>query len=108
MVMFLESALHCHVDKREVEADNKFVDIWAKGFNIVSKGEPLTQWFENRSQLQPARDSDVTDDYDEMTLSELEEEMELTDEREYIINLDGHMWEFDNDGVPSPSMSGVC
>ena len=108
MIMFRESALHCHVDKREVEADEKFVDIWAKGFNIVSKGESLTRWFENRSQLQPVRDSDVTDDYDEMTFSELEEEMELTDEREYIINLDGHMWAFDNDGVPSPRMSGVC
>jgi hypothetical protein len=106
MTLFQESMLHCHVDGREVEAKEKFTDVWAKGFNTVSKGETLTQWFESRSELQPVRDNSVTEDYDDPTLSELEEEME--DEEGYIIDLHAHMWEFSGDDAPSPSMSSEC
>lgn len=109
MVMFQESILHRHVDGRKVEAKEKFTDIWTKGFNIVSKGESLTRWFENRNQLQPVRDCDVTDDYDDPTLSELEEEYEFEDERGYGFNLGGYgMWESASDDAPSPSTLSVC
>ena len=103
MVMFQESALHRHVDGRKIDVKEKFTDVWTKGFNIVSKGESLTRWSESRSQLQPVRDSDVIEDYD-MTLSELEERMEL-EGGECIINLGVDMWEFASDDAPSPSMS---
>jgi len=107
MVMFQESALYCHVDGRKVGAKEKFVDVWTKGFNIVSKGESLTRWFENRSELQPVRDNVVTDDYDEPTLSELEE-MELEGEGDYTINFHSHMWEFASDNAPSSSTLSEC
>ena len=92
MVMFQESVLYCHVDGRKVEVKEKFVDTWAKGFNIVSKGESLTQWFESWSELQPVREKDVAEDYDDPTFSELEE-MALDNEDDYVINLyDRHIW----------------
>lgn len=106
MLMFRESAVHCHVDGRKVEAKEKFTDVWTKGFNIVSKGESLTRWFENRSEFQPMRDNDATEDYNDPTLSELEEEMEWEDERGYAIDLGIHgMWWGTSDDAPSPSMS---
>ena len=79
MILFQESALHHHVDGRKVEAKEKFVDIWAKGFNVVSKGDSLTRWFESRSEMQPAREDDITEDNSESTFSE-QEEMVLEDE----------------------------
>jgi len=108
MLMFHESAVHHHVDGRKVEGKEKFTDIWTKGFNIVSKGESLARWFENRSELQPARDNSFMEDYG-MTFSELEEEMEWTDEREYPIDLGGHdMWWRTSDDAPSSSASSEC
>ena len=100
MVLFQESALYHHVDGRKVEAKEKFVDIWAKGFNTVSKGESLARWFESRSELRPVRENDGTEDYDDPTLSEMEE-MVLEDEREIFINLHRHDWEFTSDNAPS-------
>ena len=47
MILFQESALYHHVDGWKIEAKEKFVDIWAKGFNIMSKGDLLTRWFES-------------------------------------------------------------
>ena len=72
MVLFQESSLYRHIDGREVEAKEKFVDVWSKGFTIVSKGESLIRWFENRSELQPMVDSGVTGDYNVPTFSEEE------------------------------------
>jgi hypothetical protein len=77
MTMFQELNFHRHIDGRNVEVKEKFADIWLKGFDIVSKGESLTRWFKNRSELQPVRDIGVTDDGDRPTVSELDEEMEL-------------------------------
>lgn len=87
MAMFQESNLHRHIDGRNVEAKERFTDIWAKGFDTVSKGEPLARWFKNRSELQPVRGNGVAGDHDDPTFSELGEEMELEDEDGYIINL---------------------
>ena len=99
MVVFQESALYRRVDGRQVCAKERFVDIWARGFNTVSKGESLTRWFKNRSELQLTRYNDVGD-YNEPTRSELEE-MELEDDYGSTINLHSrHMWEF-NDDAPS-------
>ena len=47
MVMFQELGLYHHSRGRKVEIKEKFMDTWAKEFNIVSKGELLTQWFES-------------------------------------------------------------
>ena len=107
MAMFQESDLHRHVNGREVDDREKFTDIWVKGFNIVSKGESFARWFKARSELQPVKDSNVTNDYGP-TLSELEEVMDLDDEGGYIINLDRHVWRFDSDDAPSPSTLGEC
>ena len=106
MIMFQESTLHRHVDGRKVEAKEKFTDIWTKGFNIVSKGESLTRWFERRSEFQPVRDSDVIEDYDDLTLSELEE-TEFEDHG-YIMSLGRNVWKFAGDDAPSPSTSSEC
>jgi hypothetical protein len=65
MVVFQESALYHRVDGRDIEAKEKFTDIWAKGFNVVSKGESLTRWFENRQEFQPARDNDITREHND-------------------------------------------
>ena len=109
MLMFRESDVHCYVDGRKVEAKEKFADVWTKGFNIVSKGESLTRWFENRSEFQPTRDDGVTEDYDELTLSELEEELEWEDERGYTIDLGRHgAWWRTGDDAPSSSVSSEC
>ena len=102
MEIFRESAVHCHVDGRKVEAKEKFTDVWTNGFNIVSKGESLTRWFENRSVLQPAR---ATEDYYDPTPSELDE-MEWEDERGYPMDLGGYMW--GSDDILSPSGSSEC
>ena len=80
MTMFQDSDLHHHVDGREVDVREKFTDIWAKGFNTVSKGESLTRWFKSRSELQPVKGDYISDDYNDPTFSELEEEMGLEDE----------------------------
>jgi hypothetical protein len=108
MVMFRESMLHRHIDGREVEVKERFTDVWSKGFNTVSKGESLARWFENRSELQPVMDNDVTEDYDDPTFSELEEEMGSDDEDWYALNLHTHLWEFSGDDAPSPSTSSEC
>ena len=47
VVMFQEPTLYRCVDGREVEAQEMFTDVWAKGFNVVSKGKSLTRWFKN-------------------------------------------------------------
>ena len=85
MAMFQESEFHRHINGREIEVKEKFVDVWAKGFNVAMKGESLTRWFKNRSELQPVKDNNITNDYDDPTFSELEE-MELDDDDGYIIN----------------------
>ena len=109
MLIFHESAVHRHVDGRKVEAKEKFPDIWTKGFNIVSKGESLARWFENRSELQPVRGDGTTEDYDYPTLSELEEEMQWEDERGYPIDLGRHgMWWGASDDALSLSTSSEC
>ena len=114
MVMFQESALYRHVNEREVEARERFADIWARGFEIVLKGESLKRWFKNRSESQfvadgniagddgVAGDGDVAGDYDDVMSSELEE-MEFGDDCEFLINLHHHAWpgEFTTDDVPS-------
>ena len=108
MLMFHESAVHCHIDGRKVEAKEKFMDVWKKGFNVVSKGESLARWFGNRSELQPVRDGGATEDYDDPTLSELEEAMEW-DECGYTIDLGRHgVWWGMSDDAPSPSTSSEC
>lgn len=73
MVVFQESALYRRDDGRVIEAGEKFTDVWAKGFDIVSKGDSLTRWFENRCEFQPARDDDITGDNNDPMLSEQEE-----------------------------------
>lgn len=100
MVTFQESALYSHVNGREVGDKEKFVDVWAKGFNILARGESLTRWFENRSELRPVREDRVTRDDGDPTLSELEEMM--AEDEDYVINLDGHIWEFGSEDAPSP------
>jgi hypothetical protein len=100
MVTFRESALYEHINGRKVKDKEKFVDIWARGFNIVSKGESLARWFENRSELQPARQDRVAKNDGDPTWSELEEM--VAEDEDYVINLNGHMWESGSEGVPSP------
>ena len=103
MVMFQESALYRHVGGRQVCAKERFADIWARGFNTVSKGESLTRWFKNRSELQLTKYNGM-DDYDELTWSELEE-MELEDNYGSMINWHSrHIWEFSDD-APSRNTS---
>ena len=98
MVIFQEPALYHHIDGREVEAKEKFIDVWAKGFSIVLKGNSLSWWFKNQSELQPANNGDGTGDYDDPTFSELEE-MELDDDFGYIIDMHSHMWESASDNT---------
>jgi hypothetical protein len=73
MVLFRESFHYCRIDGREVGVKEKFVDVWSKGFNIVSKGESLIRWFETRSELQPVVNKNTAENYDSPALSELEE-----------------------------------
>lgn len=103
MVMFQESGLYDRVPGRKVEAREKFVDTLARGFNIVSKGESLTRWFKNRSELQPVRDDGVSEYYDDPTPSELEE-MDSGDDYSYI-NLHHRVWLPAGDDAPNESMS---
>lgn len=98
MVIFRESVLYRHIDGRKVGAREKFADVWANGFKTVSKGESLTRWFESRSELQPMRDDSVAEDYDDLTLLELE--MEFGDESEHMINLHSHIWESASNDAP--------
>jgi hypothetical protein len=108
MVSFQESALYCHVDGRKVIAKEKFVDTWAKGFDIVWKGESLTRWFEGRSEFRLARKNNAAEDHDELTFSELEE-MTLEEEDEYAISFHPrYTWEPASDDAPSPSMLSEC
>jgi len=95
--MFRESGLYHHSRGRKVEIKEKFTDTWAKGFNIVSKGESLTRWFESRSELRPVSADGVTED--DLTFSDLAE-MNLDGEGEYIIDLHSHMWESVDDDAP--------
>ena len=99
MMTFQESTLYNHVNGRKIKEKEKFVDIWMRGFNIVSKGESLTRWFETRSTLRPARQDRVANNDGDPTLSELEEMME--EDEDYVINLDGHLWEFRSEDAPS-------
>lgn len=71
MVLFQESVFYRHIDGREVAVKEKFEDFWLKGFNIVSKGESLIRWFENRSELQLMVDNGTTGDYDDPTEPEM-------------------------------------
>ena len=100
MATFQESTLYDHVNGRTVKDREKFVDIWARGFDIVLKGESLARWFENRSELRPARQDRVAKDDGDMTLSELEEIM--AEEEDYVINLDRYIWEPGSEDAPSP------
>lgn len=105
MILFQKSALYCHVDGRKVEAKERFVDVWAKGFNIMIKGESLAQWFESRSRLQPVVENSATEEYDDLTFSELEE-MAQEEEDKYVIDFTNrYIWESASDNVPSPSTS---
>jgi len=97
MVMFQELGLYHHSRGRKVEIKEKFMDTWAKEFNIVSKGELLTQWFESWSELRPVGTDGVTED--DLTFSDLAE-MDLDGEGEYIIDLHSHMWESVGDDAP--------
>ena len=99
MVTFQESMLYDHVNGRTVKDREKFVDIWAKGYDIVSKGESLARWFDNRSELRPVRQDRVAKDDGDMTLSELEEE--IAEEEDYVINLDRHIWDPGCEDTPS-------
>ena len=104
MVLFQESAIYDRVDGRVVEKMEKFADILARGFNIVSSGESLSRWFKNRSELRPAGDSDVTGDYDDPIFSELED-MDSGDDYGHVINLHRHVWEFPDDDALSGNAS---
>lgn len=85
MMVFQESELHRHINGKKVDAKEKFADIWAKGFNIVLKGESLTRWFKGRSEFQPVKGSDIMSNDNDPIFSELEEEMELEDEGGYMV-----------------------
>ena len=99
MVMFRESALYRHSDGRKVETKEKFADVWAKGFNMVLKGESLARWFENRSELRPVGKNDVPEDYENPTFSDLEE-MELDNDGECTINFHSNIWEYAGNDTP--------
>lgn len=103
VVLFQESALYHHVNGRKVEGKENFVDVWARGFNIVSKGESLARWFESRSKSRPAREGHVVEGDGDPMLSGLEDMM-ADDEDEYTINPFRHIWEFGSDDAPGPSV----
>jgi hypothetical protein len=70
MALFQGSTIYTRTGGRKVELKERFVDIWARGFGVVSKGESLTRWFKNRKELLLVRENGVAEDYEDLMLSD--------------------------------------